>query len=393
MNREEIKRNRRKRKRIILYIRIYTSLITGIFLLAGLITIILSDYNLKLAAKKLADPFLSEEKPIYDRLQNTEDESASGNREEVKQKNKSDVNQGTAVEYEPEDKRNSGNMQASDNASGLNEIDLYGMDIDMKYINSPNAILMELDKGKGTVIAENDADKRVFPASMTKIMTAILVIENIPDLNKKIILPSAIFYDLYAKGASMAGFEPGEEAAVMDLLYGILLPSGAECCLALAEQVAGSERDFTVLMNEKAEELGMMDTQFRNSTGLHDEQHYTTVNDMAVLLKYALQNDRFRNIFTSSRYSIKPTNKHPQGFTVSSTMFNAMDHTDIPGGQILGGKTGYTDEAGLCLASLAYVGGTDYILITAGAKGNHNTDQFNIEDAFYIYNQIVDVKR
>lgn len=141
-------------------------------------------------------------------------------------------------------------------------------------------------------------------------------------------------------------------------------------------------------MNQKAAEIGMKNTDFENATGLHNKKHYTTVKDLAVLLSYALQNDTFREIFISSRHSTGSTNKHPDGITFYSTMFKELKNQNIIGGEILGGKTGYTSEAGLCLASLAKVGKQEYILITAGAKGDYNTNQYNITDAFAVYNSI-----
>ena len=141
-------------------------------------------------------------------------------------------------------------------------------------------------------------------------------------------------------------------------------------------------------MNQKAADLGMGNTCFENATGLHNENHYTTVKDLAILLSYALQNDTFREIFTSSCHSTQPTNKHPGGITFYNTLFEELSNQNIIGGEILGGKTGYTYEAGLCLASLAKVGKQEYILITADAKGDHYSEQYNITDAFAVYNSI-----
>jgi len=217
-------------------------------------------------------------------------------------------------------------------------------------------------------------------------MTTIVAIENLPDLNEKIKLTKSMFEGLYEADASMAGFQAGEQVRAIDLLYGIMLPSGAECCIALADHIAGSEQSFVKLMNKKAEDLGMKNTHFVNTSGLHNENHCTTVKDIAVLLSYALQNDTFREIFTTFRYSTASTNKHPGGIT-----FYIGDQKII-GGEFLGGKTGYTDEAGLCLASLAKVDEQEYILITAGAKGDHNSEQYNITDALAIYNSIIIIK-
>ena len=103
---------------------------------------------------------------------------------------------------------------------------------------------------------------------------------------------------------------------------------------------------------------------------------------------FALQYEDFRQAFSSSRYSTRPTNQHPDGFTFRSTMFKYMDSTEVVGGEIIGGKTGYTEEAGLCLASLAEVDGKEYILVTAKANGTHQTEQFHILDAINVYSQI-----
>lgn len=251
---------------------------------------------------------------------------------------------------------------------------------------SPYAILVELDSGN--VIAEHNSEDKIYPASLTKIMTAVLAIENTDDLSQTVTLPYDIFEPLYEENASMAGFQPGEEATLKDLLYGILLPSGAECCMAFADRIAGSEEAFVDMMNEKATEIGMSNTHFCNATGLHNPDHYSTVKDISILLKYALQYEDFRQAFSSSRYSTRPTNQHPDGFTFRSTMFKYMDSTEVVGGEIIGGKTGYTEEAGLCLASLAEVDGKEYILVTAKANGTHQTEQFHILDAINVYSQI-----
>ena len=253
-------------------------------------------------------------------------------------------------------------------------------------LNSPNAILIRLKDQ--TVLMQKNSGEKIYPASMTKMMTAIVAIENSPDLKEEIKLTNAVFQGLYEADATMAGFLPGEKVRVIDLLYGAMLPSGAESCIALADQIGGSEQGFAAMMNKKAAELGMDDTHFANATGLHDENHYTTVKDLAVLLSDALQNDTFREVFTSSRHSTQPTNKHPDGITFYSTMFKELKNQNIIGGEILGGKTGYTDEAGLCLASLARVGKQEYILVSAGAKGDNHTEQFNITDALAAYNGI-----
>ena len=251
---------------------------------------------------------------------------------------------------------------------------------------SPNAILLEADSGE--VLAEKNADSQIYPASMTKMMTALLAIEAEPDLDRQVTIPEDVFPALEQEGASMAGFKLGEVVAIRDLLYGALLPSGAECCETLARLVSGTEADFVALMNQKAAELGMTSTHFCNPTGLHDPEHVSTVRDISTLLREAVRNETFRKILTTERYTIQPTNLHPKGFTVTNTLLRELNGDEIRNGKILGGKTGYTSEAGLCLASIAEVKEKEYLLVTAGALGNHETEQYHIEDAVKAYRQL-----
>lgn len=251
---------------------------------------------------------------------------------------------------------------------------------------SRHAIL--LDAQSGRVLAQKRADERTAPASLTKMMTVLLAIETEPDLDKQVTLPEDIFPALQTEKASMAGFVPDETVTVRDLLYGAMLPSGAECCEALARLVSGSEDNFAELMNQKAAELGMKNTHFTNATGLTDTEHYSSAADMAKLLQAALHNTTFRTIFTT-----EATAQHPEGVSLTSTLLGKLDGTELPTGtRIEGGKTGYTAAAGLCLASLAIVNGKEYILVTLAAPGDHGTEQYNIRDAVQVYRKLADKK-
>lgn len=253
-------------------------------------------------------------------------------------------------------------------------------------LHSSNAILVNLDTNK--ILLDKDSDEIIYPASLTKIMTVLVAIENIPNLQEKILLPKSIFKNLYEENASMAGFLPNEEVTAEDLLYGSMLPSGADASIGLADYITGSESKFVKLMNEKAKQLGMKNTHFTNATGLHHPNHYTSVKDISILLQYALTNNTFRDIYTAERYSIKSTNLHPEGMTVTSRMFKNLNAIENTRGEIIGGKTGYTEQAGLCLASLATIKGEEYILVTVGAQGDSRTEQFNITDALAVYQQL-----
>ncbi|MDR1101589.1 MAG: serine hydrolase [Clostridiales bacterium] len=255
-------------------------------------------------------------------------------------------------------------------------------------INSANAFLVQLDKGKNKILFDKGGNERIYPASMTKIMTAVIVLENIKDSDVKITLNEKIFEAVYRSNSSMAGFLPGEKVRILDLLYGLMLPSGAECAIGLAEYVSGTERTFVDLMNSKAKQLGMSHTHFTNTTGLHDIDHYSTVKDITLLVEYAIKNDAFYKIFGAAKYSTQPTNRHKYGITFYSTLFSKMDSAKFSGGVILGGKTGYTEEAGQCLATLAEKGGNRFVLVTCGAPGDNQTQILHIEDAKKIFNMI-----
>lgn len=248
---------------------------------------------------------------------------------------------------------------------------------------SSNAILIALDDGD--ILMKKNINQKVYPASMTKMMTVLVALESLSDPQKKVTLPASIFPALKSQGASMAGFLPGEKVKGVDLLYGSMLPSGAEASVGLAHATAGSQAAFVKKMNAKAKRLGMKHTNFTNVTGLHDPQHYTTVKDMSILMKAALKNKTFRKIITTQKHVIAPTNSHPDGLTVQSTLSKSAPTLNFAGGKILGGKTGYTRAAGLCLASFAVKNGKEYILVTAGAKGSPWTKPYHIQDALNVY--------
>lgn len=272
--------------------------------------------------------------------------------------------------------------------------DNYGAAINLY---SKNMLLIRLEDFQ--TVGELHSDVQIYPASMTKMMTALLAIEAIDNLDTKITLGENLLDSLKEKNASVAGFLPGEEVSVRDLLYGTLLPSGADAAVALACYISGSEDEFAKRMNDKAKSLGMFHTHFANATGLHDDSHVTTLKDMALLMEYALDNPVFLRIFTTRDYQTEPTNLHENGIYLKSTLFDKMadasevSDVDADGAVsnqmvILGGKTGYTGEAGLCLASLAQIGNKEYILLTAGACGDTTTQPYHILDAVQVYEHI-----
>ena len=253
-------------------------------------------------------------------------------------------------------------------------------------IEAPSGVLMEASTG--TVVYEKNADVTCSPASITKIMTLLLIFEALE--KGDIRLEDEVMTSAHAQsmGGSQVFLEEGEMQTVDTLIKCIAVASGNDAAVAMAEFIAGSEEEFVSRMNEKAQELGMKNTHFENSTGLHDENHYSTVGDLALLLQYAVKNETFEEIFCSRDHFVEPTDGHPEGLMMRNSMFKLRDDWIVENGEIRGGKTGFTDEAGLCLASEAMIGNEKYIAVTAGAEGNHGTEPYHVLDAFYLYGQL-----
>lgn len=249
---------------------------------------------------------------------------------------------------------------------------------------SQSAILLHPQSGR--VLCRKNAQDSIYPASLTKIMTVYLAVQEL-DPAQSISLEEAIFPPLYRQQASLAGFLPGETTTALDLMYGAMLPSGAECCVALAQAMAGSEEQFAHRMNQAAQNLGMEHTHFVNSTGLQDENHYSTVEDLALLLKAALEEELFYQIFTTHSYTAAGS-EHPYGLSFTGTLWQLNGTDRLKYGEILGGKTGYTDQAGLCLASLAQIHGEEYLIVTANAKGDHSSPPYHLYDAVTLYTRV-----
>lgn len=207
----------------------------------------------------------------------------------------------------------------------------------LNQIISDNAIVVDRDTGQ--VLDEKNPDEIIFPASMTKIMTAILVIENLPDLNQTITITDDMLRGLAEENASVAGFQPGDAPTVQDLLYGIALPSGADASNAAAYTITGNNpSQFIEMMNVKAKELGMNHTNFANDTGLPDDNHYSTVRDMAKLMNYCLRNEEFRKIFSARTWQTGPLASSPAGISMHSTIWSGAEKEGYPLEGLIGEK-------------------------------------------------------
>ena len=250
---------------------------------------------------------------------------------------------------------------------------------------SAGAIL--IDAETNTVICEKNPDAKIYPASMTKILTALVACEQIEDLDDTFRMTQAIIDPIFLADATMAGFVDGEDVPLRELIYGAILPSGAEATEALAIYVAGSEAAYAELMNEKAQELGLSTAHFADASGLHNEQHYCTIRDMAVILQAALDNELCRAVLSAARYTTPPTNKHPDGVEMINKFLVRAEGQELHGAQILAAKTGYTAQAGNCCASYGVSPeGRRCICVTANAW----TSWYTVYDHVALYSQYAD---
>ena len=226
------------------------------------------------------------------------------------------------------------------------------------------------------VLMEHNSDEKTQIASLTKIMTTIVAIENVKDYNKKITITKEMFNDV-AWDVATAGYKVGDKVTYNDLFYGAILPSGADAVNALAYTVFENYDDFIKKMNEKAKQLGLKNTKFSNPIGLYDENNYSSAKDVSTLLIYALKNTKFKEIFTTKNYT--STNGVKMKSTIES--YNSKNgNADL--NYITGAKTGYIKKAGYCLVTTAEIDGVEYLLVTLNA---YSTGAPHIKDAVKTY--------
>ena len=238
-------------------------------------------------------------------------------------------------------------------------------------VNANFAILIDADAG--LVVAEKNGSAKMYPASMTKVMTLLVACEHIADLNEKLEITQDIVDYVKKEGASNCGFKAGEQVTMLDLLYGLILPSGADAALALVRRIAGSEEQFVALMNQKAQQLGISaTTHFTNCTGLYNDNHYSTAEDMAIIMRAAAQNSVAATILTTRSYTTQANNKRTTGLSFSNLFLKRID-TQTTGGQVNFAKTGYVAKAGNCAVSyFTAASGRHYICVTGKTSGAWN---------------------
>ncbi len=255
---------------------------------------------------------------------------------------------------------------------------------DPESVSTPYIVLM--DAATGNILYERQSNERAYPASTTKIMTCILALEMCVSLDETVTAG-----DVVENRGSTAGISRGEQMPLADMLYGTMLRSGNDTARAVAEHFgSGSESAFVELMNQKAAALGMVNTHFIKSNGLHKDDHYSTAYDMALLTQYALKNPAFDQIVSTKSYHAAPTNKDSDGYEWNNSNRLLFTPEDTKTGELkedltypyaTGVKTGDTAQAGRCLVASAQKDGVTLILVLLGDMENKVATEYRFENA------------
>ena len=248
--------------------------------------------------------------------------------------------------------------------------------LDEMDVNAKAAILMDPDTNE--ILYEKNAHEKMYPASITKVMTCLLTLEAVDEgrltLEQVVTAGSGIHTGI-GQNASTADIKEGEQIRVIDLLYAALIPSANEACNVLAEAVSGDVVTFVALMNQRAAELGMEDTHFANTHGYHDPNHYTSAWDIYLMCKEAMQYETFRTIVGSVGYTMPATNLHeePREVHATNALLSNWNVTGYLYSYATGIKTGFTPEAGYCLAAAATREDRSLISVVMGCEREPGT--------------------
>ena len=243
-------------------------------------------------------------------------------------------------------------------------------------------IAVAFDRKSGTVIWGKNENKRTAMASTTKIMTAIVLLENTQDLSKTVTISSKSA----GTGGSRLGLKKEDHISIKDLLYGLMLKSGNDAAVAIAEEVGGSVEGFAELMNSKASELGLQNTHFVTPHGLDNPEHYTTAYELAKITDYALKNDIFAKVVATKNYTVT-INGYPKNITNTNELLGYLEGVN-------GVKTGFTNNAGRCLVTS--VSRNDFDIITvilqADTKKFRTSDSIKLIEYVYSNYELVNIK-
>lgn len=243
--------------------------------------------------------------------------------------------------------------------------------LDVPDIHSNKYLIYDLTEDK--ILHEKGLTDQTSIASLTKIVTTITAIEKNPNLDKKVTITNKMLSGI-PWDASVAGLKVGDTLSIMDLLYASMLPSGADATQVLAIESSGSVKDFVIEMNELVKKIGATNTNFVNVTGYDVDNHYSTLEDLIKIIKYALENKTFKTIFEAKEYTMSNSKK------VYSTIAKYNKDMNLDTSRIIGSKTGFTDNAGICIAATIKSNDHDILIITLGAPyiyGNF----YNLKDA------------
>lgn len=232
-------------------------------------------------------------------------------------------------------------------------------------LDATAALLVSPDSGM--VLYSKNADQKRYPASTTKIMTALLTLENVSNLDETV-TSEAVDFENVTADSSNAGILLGEQVTVRDLLYALMLPSANEAAYMLARHVGGSWEQFVDMMNDRAAELGCTDTHFCNPCGLHEEDHYTTAHDLYLIAKEAMKDVTFRDIVSTVQHRMAKTNLHEERiiYTTNQLIFSSFQPWSYA--NCLGIKTGHTSQAGNCFVGYAEYGDAKLFSVVLGCS-------------------------
>ena len=237
-------------------------------------------------------------------------------------------------------------------------------------LSSQYAVVVNVTEN--TVVAQKDPFAVISPASMTKVLTLLVAAEHVENLDDTFTMTIDITDYAYVNDCSVVGLMVGETVSVRELLYGTILPSGADAALGLAMYVAGSHEAFVELMNEKLDELGIGETaHFTNCVGLYDQNHKCSIYDMAIIMNAAMENELCRNVLNARTYETLPTCDHPDGQILSNWFMRRIEDRFTDEFQVVGAKTGYVVQAGSCAVSAGRDGsGKLYLCATGDASSS-----------------------
>ncbi|MBO5892352.1 MAG: D-alanyl-D-alanine carboxypeptidase [Oscillospiraceae bacterium] len=258
-------------------------------------------------------------------------------------------------------------------ASGSQTVDAAkALESQQKLVETAKAVVV-YEKTSGTMVYTWNADGRIFPASMVKLMTALVALDN-TDISQKVMVTTSAL-NRVPVGALRMGLVAGEELTLEQLLYCMMVASANDAAMVIAQHVAGSQEAFIAKMNEKARELGCTDTNFSNVHGLHDEQTYTTARDVCRILLAGLEDPRFEAMFTTAKYTIPATNLSKERTIKTTNNMMLTTSWDYYDQRVTGGRTGSTDAAGRCIAITAEASGMELVCVLMGAEPTYSEDK------------------